>query len=363
MKLLHLADIHLDRVFHRAESRPAAVRRRGELRDALTRALALGKEREVDAVCIAGDVYEHEYVSEDTISFLRDAFGAAGVPVLVTPGNHDPHLPGSAWQRTEWPANVHLFARDELEPCRLGHGVTVWGAAFTARNCDASAVARFRAPDDGGTHVLLVHAALTGEQWAEEADYRPVTRAQLQATGVAYAMLGHFHDGRGDGFLCYPGSPEPLDWGERSGAHGASIVEIAGGTVTAEAIPIARRRYVERTVSVGGAAGSAQVEVAVATVAAEEPGASLRVVLAGEIEPGCEIDARSISERCSAGLTELAVVDRTVPAYDLDALAREGSVRGRFVARLLHSGDPDAQEAILAGLRALDGRAEVIHAG
>jgi citrate synthase len=38
-------------------------------------------------------------------------------------------------------------------------------------------------------------------------------------------------------------------------------------------------------------------------------------------------------------------------------------VRGRFVARLLGSADPDAHEAILAGLRALDGRAEVIGAG
>jgi DNA repair protein SbcD/Mre11 len=363
MKLLHLADIHLDRVFHRAESRPAAARRRGELRDALVRALALGRDRGVDAVCIAGDVYEHEYVSEDTISFLRDAFAGAGVPVLVTPGNHDPHLPGSAWERTEWPANVHVFTRDEVEPYPLGGGLTVWGAAFTARNCDASSIARFRVPGDGGTHVLLVHGALTGEQWAEEADYRPVTRAQLRATGVAYAMLGHFHDGRGDGFLCYPGSPEPLDWGERSGAHGASIVAVTDGAVAAEAIPIATRRYVERTVPVGGASGSAQVEAAVATAAAAEVGASLRVVLTGEIEPGCQIDPGSIAERCAAGLTELAVVDRTVPAYDLDALAREGSVRGRFVARLLHSGDPDAHEAILAGLRALDGRAEVIHAG
>jgi DNA repair exonuclease SbcCD nuclease subunit len=258
---------------------------------------------------------------------------------------------------------VHVFARDEVEPYRLGGGVTVWGAAFTARNCDASAIARFRVPGDGGAHMLLVHAALTGEQWAEEADYRPVTRAQLRATGVAYVMLGHFHDGRGDGFLCYPGSPEPLDWGERSGAHGASIVEVSAGNVTAEAVPIARRRYVERTVSVAGASGSAQVEVAVAKAAAEEVGASLRVVLTGEVEPGCEIDPRSIAERCSAGLTELAVVDRTMAAYDLDALAREGSVRGRFVARLLRSGDPDAHEAILAGLRALDGRGEVIHAG
>ena len=362
MKLLHIADIHLDRVFHRAESRPAAARRRAELRDALTRALVLGRDRAVDAICVAGDVYEHEYVSEDTVSFLRDSFASAGVPVLVTPGNHDPYLPGSAWQRTDWPANVHVFHRDAVEPRPLGEDVTVWGAAFTARNCDGSALARFRAPRDGGTHLLLVHAALTGEQWADEADYRPVTRTQLRETGAAYVMLGHFHDGRGDGFLCYPGSPEPLDWGERSGAHGASIVEVRDGAVFAESVPIATRRYVERTVPVAAAAGSAQVEAAVLAAASTEAGASLRVVLTGEVEPGCEIDPASLAERCGAGLTELAVADRTVPAYDLDELAREGSVRGRFVARLLHSDDPDAGEAILAGLRALDGRTEVIGA-
>ena len=285
------------------------------------------------------------------------------MPVLVTPGNHDPYLPGSAWQRTEWPANVHVFTRDAVEPHVLGDGVTVWGAAFTARNCDSSALAGFRAPRDGGTHLLLIHAALTGEQWADEADYRPVTRTQLRDTGAAYVMLGHFHDGRGDGFLCYPGSPEPLDWGERSGAHGASIVTVHGGAVSAEAIPIATRRYAERTVSVTGAAGSAQIEAVLSAAAAAEAGASLRIVLTGEIEPGCAVDTASLAERCAAGLTELAIVDRTVPAYDLQALAQEGSVRGRFVARLLGSDDPAAGEAILAGLRALDGRTEVIGAG
>ena len=245
----------------------------------------------------------------------------------------------------------------------LGDGVTVWGAAFTARNCGSSALAGFRVPHDGGTHLLLIHAALTGEQWADESDYRPVTRAQLRDTGAAYVMLGHFHDGRGDGFLCYPGSPEPLDWGERSGAHGVSVVTLDGGAVSAEAIPIATRRYTERTVSVAGAAGSAQIEAVLCAAAAAEAGASLRVVLTGEIEPGCAVDTASLAERCAAGLTELAVVDRTVPAYNLDALAHEGSVRGRFVARLLQSDDPAAGEAILAGLRALDGRPEVIGAG
>ena len=254
-----------------------------------------GRERAVDAVCIAGDVYEHEYVSEDTVSFLRDSLAAAGVPVLVTPGNHDPYLPGSAWQRTDWPANVHLFTRDAVEPYELDDSVTIWGAAFTARNCGASALAGFRVPADGRTHLLLIHAALTGEQWADEADYRPVTRTQLESTGVAYVMLGHFHDGRGDGFLRYPGSPEPLDWGERTGDHGAGIVTVHAGAVTAEPVAIATRRYVERDLSVAGAAGSAQVEAAVLAAAAGEPGACLRVVLTGEIEPGCEISPASLS--------------------------------------------------------------------
>ena len=249
MKLLHIADIHLDRVFHRAESRPAAVRRRGELRDALTRALALGKERGVDAVCIAGDVYEHEYVSEDTVSFLRDS---------VRGGRRA--RAGHARKPRPLPARLRLAAHrvaGQRAPVRARRGRAVPSSATASPSggrrsrpatATPSAVARFRAPDDGGTHVLLVHAALTGEQWAEEADYRPVTRAQLHATGVAYVMLGHFHDGRGDGFLCYPGSPEPLDWGERSGAHGARrSSSVAGATVTAEAIPIATRRYVERT--------------------------------------------------------------------------------------------------------------------
>ena len=74
--------------------------------------------------------------------------------------------------------------------------------------------------------IVIDWTTLTGEQWADEADYRPVTRTQLQSTGAAYVMLGHFHDGRGDGFLCYPGSPEPLDWGERSGGQAQAGAEV-----------------------------------------------------------------------------------------------------------------------------------------
>jgi DNA repair protein SbcD/Mre11 len=356
MKILHIADIHLDRTFAAGHG----ARRRGELRDAFTRALELGQARTVDAVCIAGDVYEHETVSEDTAAFLRDRLGRAGVPVLIAPGNHDPHLPGSVWERADWPENVRIFRHDRIEPTALSAETVVWGAAFTARHCSASALAGWSAPADGRSHLLLLHAALTGEQWADEPAHRPVTRRQLAESGIRYAMLGHFHDGRADELICYPGSPEPLGWGERAGRHAAAILTVSADAIDCELVELARRRYAEAIVRIDGAAGSDEIERRVAAVAADHTGDALLVTLEGEVDPACEVDPPAIEARCGDGLDELRVRDRSHPAYDLEELARERSVRGRFVARLLHSSDPLAPEAVLAGLRALDGRREII---
>jgi DNA repair exonuclease SbcCD nuclease subunit len=358
MKLLHLADIHLDRAFPAAPP-GGGDRRRGELRDALVRALDAGAAHGVDAICIAGDVYEHETVREDTAAFLRDRLGAAGVPVLVAPGNHDPYLPGSVWQRTRWPANVHVFSHDRLEPVELP-GATVWGAAFTARHCSASCLRGWRAPTGGGPHLLLLHAALTGEQWADDPAHRPVTREALRAGGPAFVMLGHFHEGRADSLLAYPGSPEPLNFGERAGHHGAAILDVGPAGVACEPLALARHRYAAATVRADGAASSDQLEAAIRAEAARHPGVSLWVTLEGEVQPGCEVAVALLEERCRDGLRELRVRDRTRPAYDLERLAGERSVRGRFVARLLRSDDPHAREALLAGLRALDGREELV---
>jgi len=356
MKILHIADIHLDRTFAAGHG----ARRRGELRDAFTRALELGADRGVEAICIAGDVYEHETVSEDTAAFLRDRLGRAGVPVLVAPGNHDPYLAGSVWERGRWPENVRIFSHDRIEAVELSAETVVWGAAFTARHCSASALAGWTAPADGRSHLLLLHAALTGEQWADEPAHRPVTRRQLSASGVRYAMLGHFHDGRADELICYPGSPEPLGWGERLGRHAAALLTVSADGCECELVEIARRRYAEATVRVDGAASSDEIEQQVAAAAAGHAGAALLVTLAGEVDPACEVDPQAIERRCADGLDQLRVRDRTHPAYDLEQLAGERSVRGRFVARLAASGDPLAREAVLAGLRALDGRRDVV---
>ena len=109
----------------------------------------------------------------------RGSSSAPRCPVLVTPGNHDPYVAGSAWQLAAWPANVHMFAADRVEPFELGDDVVVWGAAFCAATAPAGIPDGFRRPSDGRTHLLALHAALTGERWADEGRHRSVTRAQL----------------------------------------------------------------------------------------------------------------------------------------------------------------------------------------
>jgi len=370
MLILHAADFHLDRAFPESGLRAAARRRRLALRDALERVVE--QAREADALCIAGDLYEHEHVSDDTQSMLVRAFGSLGRPVLLAPGNHDPHLPGSVYARAPWTPNVHVFRSPSPEPVSVGDGVVVWGLGYVARELDPAVIRRFRVPADGRRHLLLVHASLVGDgQGAPGADagHCPVTRAELDATGADAVLLGHFHAGRVSGRACYPGSPEPLTWGEREGMHGVNRVHACADGVRHDLTMVNRLRFSELELDVTGAGSGAEVERLVFdALPPGDDGLSVRVALVGAVAAGCELRPEELSERCADGLLELSVVDRTAPAVDLDGLATEPSVRGRFVAALLERArlEPAGAERYLAaahaGLAALDGGSDPMEA-
>ena len=111
LKLAVLSDTHLDAPFVWAGPEVARRRRRA-LRDALSRAVELAVELEVDAVLCGGDLYEHDRFSSDTGQFLRGLRKAAPDPRLRLPGQPrlarpaEPLLPA----RVE-PQRTHLRGR------------------------------------------------------------------------------------------------------------------------------------------------------------------------------------------------------------------------------------------------------------
>jgi DNA repair exonuclease SbcCD nuclease subunit len=358
VKLLHFADLHLDAPF--AWASPAnARRRRRNLRDTLTRIFALAEEERVDAILSAGDLFEHERFSPDTVEFLRATFARTDRRVFLAPGNHDWYSSRSPYAVVDWSPNVHVFSSDRLSPQTLADGLTLWGAAHLAPANTDGFFGGFR-PDRGGVHLALAHASERGGiHWQERGKrpHAPFDEAELEAAGLDHALLGHYHVPRDAERYTYPGNPDPLEFGE-SGSRGAVIITIGeDGSMARERRSVAVSAVHDIVVSVAGAAHADDLRAALVTALVGLEG-SVRATLVGEVAPAVRIDPREL-ERAGDHLDGLVVrTGRVSVAYDVDAIGREQTVRGQFV-RDATSAIADAdlrRRVVITGLRALEGR-------
>lgn len=352
--LVHLADVHLETVF--PDVRGGAARR-AALADAFERAIDLAIARGADALTIAGDLYEAERAGPQTARFLFAAFARFAKPVFIAPGNHDPNAPRAIYARDDLPRNVHVFADASWSPVPLGEDLTLYGFAHTAADPGRPfAGVRF---DAAGTRIALMHGSDELRVPPGKAVTAPFTPAEIRAAGATVALCGHYHGGyvhadAAGPVFAYPGSLEPIKFGERD-VHGALVVTIDGPKVQLEHVPLARTRLADVDVTLDGAGDESAVLAACErALATYGPADYVRATLHGAVEPGTRIDRGLIVERCGAGLGALEVVDKTLQA-DYAALARQLNVRGRAIAELLASEDPDAQRALALVVAAFEG--------
>jgi exonuclease SbcD len=373
IRLLHLSDLHLDRVFAAMGCQGELARRRRQgLREALTAAGRLAMEQGCVAVTIGGDLYEHERAGVDTGRFLAETFASwQPMQVLIAPGNHDPLLPGSLYRRVEWPENVTVFGSTELEPVELTDGVTIWGLAHREPAWQGDPLGGSPATSDSGVHLALFHGAEIGSRPEGKSIHGPFHAERIRAAGFAAALCGHYHGRRLDteSGLLYPGTPEPLSFDDEGG-RGPVVVEIAGsGDVRFIAHDI--NRWSVFTVECDTEeCGSAEAVIDEVTVHCASTGfgdperTMIRVDLTGVIDSAISLDAFTVelSVRERLGLAAVKVRDRTAPYIDLEAALVEESTRGAFVRAATDAAkDADLEEAMVLeealryGLMALSG--------
>ncbi len=367
LRLLHCADLHLEASFS-SEPLPISVtgRRRAGLRSALARVIALARERQVDAVTIAGDLYEQELTALDTAQFLEQQLASlAPIRVFVAPGECDPHVEGSLYALTRWPANVTIFPPGRLSAVELAPGIRLWGAACPP--APGRAGWEVQPGARGSTNLLLLHAAWAGP--ATQGLYG-VDEAALRGAGIRLALLGHEHSGRtwreGDVTCIYPGSPEPLAPGEAGGEHQAVLVAVEGATCTPEGIALGQWRYRELGVDISGCSSPEEAAVLVAASLRKAPEPAdehtlCRVTLTGRRR--FDLDVAAMQGQVK-GPAHVQYEIRLPPAYDLAELAGEPTVRSLLVRRFqdrMARARGDAERSLALGalnlaLRALDGR-------
>ena len=118
MKFLHLADLHLGKKINEYPLKE-------DQSFVLDQALNLAKKEKVDAIIIAGDVYDSSAPSAETMNFYDDFLTKLhhlGLPVLMISGNHDsPERLGVASSILK-ESGIHIVTdiRDSLKPIVVG---------------------------------------------------------------------------------------------------------------------------------------------------------------------------------------------------------------------------------------------------
>ncbi|MFO0749481.1 MAG: DNA repair exonuclease [Myxococcota bacterium] len=366
MRFVHFADLHLDTPFTRLPPLAARTRRQA-LRQTLEAIIEVARRERADAITCGGDLFEADRVSPDTLAWLRDRLGAAGCPVYVAPGNHDWVGPRTAWLTHDWPANVHVFLEARLAPLELAPGLVLWGAGHDRPRGTADLLQSLirRPADSGALNLALFHGSERASfpiQGRDKEAHAPFDAADLPRTGLAHALLGHFHVPADGPHHTYPGNPDPLQFGE-TGRRAALVVDVTPAGLTRRRVPVARSQVQEVSVSLDAAAHRDEALTRIRAATTGLSGA-VRLELHGEVAAELDLDLACDLTPEALGLLDSSdravVVDTTRLTWglDRDVLRREASVRGELVRRLEAADLPDQerQRVLHVGLRALAGR-------
>ena len=271
-RFLQLADLHLGRTLHHArlldDQRHALEGVLGMIRDA---------EPAIDAVLIAGDVYDRSIPPAEAITllnwFINEVANTLGVQIVMIPGNHDSairmgfmagltreivHIAGpvspspSPLVITDNHGPVDIFALPFLEPSEV-RAVTGDDTARDQQTAMDVMVQRMMQNSTAERRVLVAHAFVNDSQGsAEESESERalyvggsgVIRAET-FVDFHYVALGHLHRPQSIGSprIQYSGSLLKYSKSEADHAKSVTIIDIdADGQIETQRIPMPMRR-------------------------------------------------------------------------------------------------------------------------
>ncbi|KFZ38035.1 exonuclease SbcD [Shewanella mangrovi] len=251
MKFIHTSDWHLGRQLH-GESLIE------QQRLALSQISQLAVEHQVDALIIAGDIYDRAIPPASAVTllsdFLDEIIAEHHIPVVLTAGNHDSadRLGFAAKQMTG--SGLHIMGNltAELTPIRL-QGKTADAWFYPISYAEPSVVRHLLEDDSISSHeqamaalleqasnhdsqglakVVIAHCFLDGS--SESESERPLSIGGADRISPElfapfdYAALGHLHGPqyRGEAHVRYSGSPLKYSFSEANQRKSITLVEL-----------------------------------------------------------------------------------------------------------------------------------------
>lgn len=369
VKILHTADMHLDAPFTLEDPSLSEVRR-GDLRSAFTALMMYVEDNDIDLVLIAGDMFDSEFVTKETVALVVNEFSKLSkCKFVISPGNHDPYTPNGVYKKTEFPDNVYIFAEPTLSLISFDDlNVDVYGYAFTKSTMERNPFVGRKPLHPERINILCAH----GDTTSPISKYCPITENDIAESGFDYIALGHIHTGKepaklGDTCYAYPGCLEGRDYteaGHKGALTGTFIKDENGFRYDMKAIRFSKRRYAVERLNVTGASSNDELAEVISKAMVKSgygDDTLLRVTLEGNVTPDLKI-SKKIIERQIRELYTFDLIDNTLPLYDCESLKYDPTIKGAFFEALLpmlEKGTAQEREvaamALRYGLSAIDG--------
>ncbi|CAB3694250.1 metallophosphoesterase family protein [Paraburkholderia rhynchosiae] len=197
IRFLHTADWQIGTQFGQFEPDEAAHLAQARF-DTVRRIADEAAARKVDAVLVAGDVFDLQTVSDTVIRRLFAALQAFSGPWIMLPGNHDAALVESVWTRAQRlncvPPNVRLVLKPGvmlLDACRCA----LLCAPLTQRITYDDTTGFFdTAETPPGYHrVGLAHGSVSGILQEAIDSSNPISPTRAASARLDYLALGDWH--------------------------------------------------------------------------------------------------------------------------------------------------------------------------
>jgi DNA repair exonuclease SbcCD nuclease subunit len=252
-KFLHTADWQIGRLFATFDPEHAPLLAEARI-TAVERLAVLATAEGVDAVLVAGDVFDAQTVSDRTVRRLFNALSAFAGPWLMIPGNHDAALAESVWTRAQRlgavPANAHLCLTPEV---RLFPelGFAVLPAPLTQRHTYGDLTDWFDSAETpaGLLRIGLAHGSVQGILAEDIDSANPIAMDRSERARLDYLALGDWHGTKIVGpKLAYSGTPEP-DRFKANDSGQALLVDIPAAGAVPQITPVSTAQFRWRSIA------------------------------------------------------------------------------------------------------------------
>jgi DNA repair exonuclease SbcCD nuclease subunit len=338
VKIVHTADLHFDTPFNEVDDKQRAINKE-ELKEVFKNIINFCKEKQVDILLLAGDIFDNLTLNRETIYFLENVFNnIKETRVFISPGNHDPYNNNSFYKLIKWPENVYIF-KDKLEKVYIKELETnVWGAAFNEKYVRESLIRGF-SQNNKEINIMAIHGEISSS--SEGNEYNPITLKDIKESGMDYIALGHRHNfsgilKEGNTFYSYSGCPQGRGFDE-TGDKGIIYGYVSKGAVELSFIKTCKRNYEEVYVDISNLFGYEEVIKKILDVIKEEDRKNnlYKIILKGEVSEKFHIEEKVLKSKLVKDFYFCKVVDKTSIALDIKELSKGYSVKSIFVKNLL----------------------------